>query len=283
VAIAATAFFRPLRGGAQSKLIMGDDDNLYVVKFQNNPQHLRVLANEWFGTRLAQAVGLTVPPCEAIKVSRSLIDDTPELAIDLGSQKVRCCPGLQFGSRFLGGLMPGRVAEYLPHELLRGVKNAGEFCGVLALDKWACNADGRQAIYVRERGRQYRAAFIDHGYFFNGGHWSFTDSPLRGIFGSNAVYYGVIGWESFDPWLTEIEQLDPDKIWNIARTIPGEWYEADVVALERLVDRLINRKGRVRELITEFRESSANPFPRWAGHERATAPLRWKTEQWLLF
>ena len=37
---------RRMRGGAQSHLMLGADDNMYVVKFQNNPQHMRVLANE---------------------------------------------------------------------------------------------------------------------------------------------------------------------------------------------------------------------------------------------
>jgi len=32
-----------------------------VVKFQGNPQHTRVLANEMLATRLAKAAGLPVP------------------------------------------------------------------------------------------------------------------------------------------------------------------------------------------------------------------------------
>ena len=33
------------------------DGHFYVVKFQNNPQHLRVLANELLATRLAEKIG----------------------------------------------------------------------------------------------------------------------------------------------------------------------------------------------------------------------------------
>ena len=47
-----------MRGGAQSHLMLASDGNLYVVKFSNNPQHVRVLANELLATRLAAAVGL---------------------------------------------------------------------------------------------------------------------------------------------------------------------------------------------------------------------------------
>ena len=44
-----------------------DDGHFYVVKFQNNPQHLRVLANELLATRLAESVGLPVPITEIVR------------------------------------------------------------------------------------------------------------------------------------------------------------------------------------------------------------------------
>ena len=39
-------------------MIRCSDGNFYVVKFQNNPQHRRVLANEMLATRLADAIDL---------------------------------------------------------------------------------------------------------------------------------------------------------------------------------------------------------------------------------
>jgi hypothetical protein len=255
---------RRMRGGAQSHLMLGADDNLYVVKFQNNPQHLRVLANELLATRLAEAVGLTVPRCEVIEVSSWLIENTGELDMELGRGRERCRPGLQFGSRFVGGLMPGQVTDYLPEEMLLEVRNLSEFAGILALDKWTGNVNGRQAVFSkRSRERRYVATFIDQGYCFNAGEWRFADAPLRGIFGRNAVYHAVSGWESFEPWLGRIETIPPEKIRSIAETIPPEWYGGELEALERLVEILILRRGRVRELIEEFRESDRRPFPKW--------------------
>ena len=61
MAIDAVQHVRRMRGGAQSHLMRARDGNFYVVKFQNNPQHLRVLANELLATRLAKLVGLPVP------------------------------------------------------------------------------------------------------------------------------------------------------------------------------------------------------------------------------
>ena len=59
-----------------------DDGHFYVVKFQNNPQHLRVLANELLATRLAESVGLPVPVTEIVEVREWLVENTLELHMD---------------------------------------------------------------------------------------------------------------------------------------------------------------------------------------------------------
>jgi hypothetical protein len=49
-----------MRGGAQSHLLRGSNRAYYLVKFQNNRQRLRILANELLGTRLAARLGESV-------------------------------------------------------------------------------------------------------------------------------------------------------------------------------------------------------------------------------
>src|SRR5208282_4905759 len=67
--------------------------------------------------------------------------------------------------------------------MLDRVRNLGTFAGILALDKWTCNADGRQAAFWRKlREKKYSASFIDQGYCFNAGEWTFPDFPLRGVY-----------------------------------------------------------------------------------------------------
>jgi hypothetical protein len=175
-------------------------------------------------------------------------------------------PGLQFGSRFLGGLsgIPGQVVDYLPEQQLAEVRNVREFAGMLALDKWTGNCNGRQAVFDRRpRERRYRATFIDQGFCFNAGEWTFPDSPLRGVYQRNCVYAHVDGWQSFEPWLTRIEEMPPEKIWSIAEIVPPEWYSGDTAVLERLMEKLLGRRTRVRELIGSFRDSDREPFPLW--------------------
>jgi hypothetical protein len=254
-----------MRGGAQSQLMLGADRNLWVVKFQNNPQHLRVLPNELLATRLAEAIGLTVPASDVVEVSAWLIANSPGMVVELArGQSQPLTSGLQFGSRFIGGLMPGQVVDYLPEPQLDEVRNLAEFAGMLALDKWTGNANGRQAVFDRRpRERRYRATFIDQGFCFNAGDWNFPDTPLRGVYARNRVYLGVTGWECFEPWLTRIEEMDGDTIWNIADTVPPEWYAGDMAAIEQLLEQLLRRRTRVRSLIAAFRDSNREPFPLW--------------------
>lgn len=124
-----------MRGGAQSQLMLGADGNLWVVKFKNNPQHLRVLANELIATRIAEAVGLTVPKTDVIEVSDWLIGNSADMVVDLGKGvREQCAGGLQFGSRFVGGLMPGQVVDYLPEPQMDDLRNLGQPGRLLQLE-----------------------------------------------------------------------------------------------------------------------------------------------------
>lgn len=281
MAVLATQAIRRMRGGAQSHLMLASDGFPYVVKFQNNPQHIRVLANELLATRLAEAVGLSVPACEVVEVTDWLIENSKELLVYPGATAEPCRAGLQFGSRLIGGLMPGQVVDYLPEDRLAELKNIDEFAGMLVIDKWTCNSNGRQAVfYKRPREKRYAATFIDQGYCFNAGEWKFVDAPLRGVYARNLVYRSITGWESFEPWLERVWKLDPQKIWAIAEIVPPEWYGGDPAEIERLIERLLERRSRIRELITQFRESSRQPFPNWMKAATAVVERQFPEPGW---
>jgi len=270
-----------MHGGAQGQMMLGADGNVYVVKFQNNPQHTRVLANEFLATKIAAAAGLAVPEVELVEVSKWLVDSTAELEIDLGRTRVKCAHGLQFGSRLAGGLMPGHVMDYLAEEQLTEVRNLGEFAGILALDKWTGNANGRQAVFVRkQRERRYKAVFIDFGYCFHAGEWRFEDAPLRGVYYRNEVYREINGWESFEPWLTRMETMPAETVWAAANEIPPEWYGGDVSDMEKLVEKLLSRRSRIRELVEGFGKSDKRPFPNWGRVREKVRDDAWNDSQW---
>ncbi len=280
MAVLAVQAIRRMRGGAQSQLMLGSDGKLWVVKFQNNPQHLRVLANELIATRLAAAIGLTVPATDVVEVTEWLVAHSADMDVELGrGLRERYRAGLQFGSQFIGGLMPGQVVDYLPEPQLSEVRNLNEFAGVLCLDKWTGNCNGRQAVFERRpRERRYKATFIDQGFCFNAGEWNFPDPPLRGVYERNAVYAHVSGWASFEAWLSRIETMQPGTLWEIAEAVPPEWYGGDLATLERLVEQMLARRARVRELVQAFRTSSRNPFPMWANQGTVAVPPQFATQ-----
>lgn len=273
----AVQHVRRMRGGAQSHMMRCDDGNYYIVKFQNNPQHTRVLVNDYFASRLAASVGLPVPAVDTVQVDAWTIEHSPELHISLASHKTPCQAGIQFGSRYVIDPLKGEVLDYLPETMVRLIRNVKSFAGALAFDKWTCNADGRQAVYTRaHREKKYTATFIDQGYCFNAKEWVFEDAPLRGAFLRNDVYIGITGWESFEPWISLIEQLPISSIAECAQGIPPEWHDHDSFGLERLIETLDRRRKKVRKLVEDFRDSSRMPFPNWKQPDRCSIPVTWR-------
>jgi hypothetical protein len=139
--VLAVEHIRRMRGGAQSHLLRCDDGGYYVVKFQNNPQHLRILANEMLGTRMASSLGLPVPRVDVVEVRRELIELTAELVIQLATGRTPCRPGRQFGSCYPGDPAELQVYDFLPEEQLNQVENLADFAGMLVFDKWTCNTN----------------------------------------------------------------------------------------------------------------------------------------------
>src|SRR5258708_35700788 len=94
-----------------------------------------------------------------------------------------CLPGLHFGARYVCDPFAGQVFDYLPESMFDRVANRLAFVGILAVDKWLGNADGRQAVFFREPGEyNFQVAFVDQGYCFNAGQWNFPDLPLHGVY-----------------------------------------------------------------------------------------------------
>ena len=104
------------------------------------------------------------------------------------------------------------VYDFIPDLLLDKVANRNEFLGALVFDKWIGNADARQSIFFRARIEQrstrerqgFVAHMMDHGYVFDGPHWTFTDSPLQGLYFRPSVYTKVRSFDDFEPWLDQV-------------------------------------------------------------------------------
>ena len=85
---------------------------------------------------------------------------------------------------------------------------------------------------------------------------------MRGTYALNEVYAHIRSVEDFSPWLERIENVQADELARIAEEIPVEWYGARS-EMRELLEKLLERRRIVRQLIGDFRTSSRNPFPNW--------------------
>jgi hypothetical protein len=265
--VVAVECIRRMRGGSQPFLMGCDDGQTYVVKFRNNPQHARILANEMIASRLAALIQLPVPDRAFVQVSQVLISGTPLLRFETAGHEEQCAAGVHFGSRFPGVPSQTLVVDFLPDRLLRRVANlAAIFLGAYVLDKWTCNCDGRQVLFYRtieQKGGRYSATLIDHGFCFNDGEWNFPDSPIRSLYPRRLVYESVRGLQSFEPYLSQIENIASAQLEECLHEVPRDWCGDDPDQISRLAERLYERRRRVRQLIIDAKESSLRPFPNW--------------------
>ena len=265
--VRAVEFVRRMRGASQPQLLRCDNGAYYVVKFSNNPQHARILANEMFAARLALLVGLPVREPAFVDVPPELIAGNPLMEFEVGTRRIRCAPGVQFGSSFPGEPGQTLIVDFLPDRLLRRAHEVERtFAGAFVFDKWTCNCDGRQMIFTRpaaEEGAPYSPWLIDNGFCFNAGEWNFPDSPIRGIYPRRLVYEGVRGLQNFEPFLSKIENLEARQIEDCAKGIPPEWCGEWPELIQGIVEQLAKRRRRVRQALVDAKHSDLHPFPNW--------------------
>jgi hypothetical protein len=275
--VTARRFLRKMRGGAQAHLIEADNGLFYVVKFRNNPQHRRVLVNEWIGNTFLRFLQIPTPPIAIVQITSSFLEENPEVNIQLGDRRMPVQAGWHFGSQFPGHPEQIAVYDFIPDTLLSKVANLTDFLGVLAFDKWTGNADARQSIFLRAKLREYApqwadhplrvgyvALMVDHGYIFNGPEWDYLDTPLLGLYFRPIVYGQVRGWIDFEPWLERIKAFPEEVVDDALRQIPPDWLNGDADRLSMLLDRLMNRRRKVADLIEDCKRGRYNPFPNWS-------------------
>jgi hypothetical protein len=274
--INAVRFIRKMRGGAQSHLMQCDDGHYYIVKFRNNPQHRRILVNEWIAAQILKHLQISAPKTEIVNLSAVFLTANPDVCMQLGTRVAPPDVGWHFGSRHPGDPAKMSIYDFIPDVLLEKVENLSHFRGVLVFDKWLANADSRQSVFFRARIREWSPAFakhpnklgfiahmIDHGYCFDGPHWKFPDSPLHGLYFRSMVYLPVKGLDDFQPWLNQVLDFPEEVIDDALKQLPPEWAEGDEEALDNLLNLLMTRRARVPDLIRQCSSTRANPFPNW--------------------
>ena len=255
--IIAVDYVRRMPGGSQSQLLRCSDGEYYVVKFQNNPQGKRILANDLLGSILARKMGLPVGDPAVVEVPQSLINRYEDMCIQCSRGRIPLQPGLCFGSRLpmdsrhLEKVAVRQVLDVRARADSSWIENVLDVPGMLVFDKWTYNTDDRQAIFVRDQGcTTYRAVMIDQGHCFNGVHWNFPDYPIQCLGLYELVYSSVKRFGNFEPWIERLEtEFDIAVLEDAGNRIPPEWYDGYRELLLGLLERLDRRRADVVDLL----------------------------------
>ena len=260
-----------MKGGSQPHLIEADDGHFYVVKSKDNPQHRRILVNEWIAAVFLRFLQIASPQVAPILMDREFLGANPELGVQRGRQMEPISPGCHFGSRLPGDPTQMALFDTLPNVLLGKVANLRDLGGLLVFDRWIANADYRQLVFFRAQVAEpgtVRPGFlmwaIDHGFAFQGPQWSLKTGGRQGLHHGNPLYESLREWAQLEPWLSRIEHFPEEVADQALVSMPREWLgEGDENELEPLLERLFRTRARIRHEIEDLLRAEASLFPNW--------------------
>ena len=273
----ARRFIQRMQGKSQAALIE-TDGGYFVVKWQQNTQHRRILVNEAVCAELLKRVGVASPGWAWIGVDREFLARNPQARIEGRGGSIVIGTGWHFGAPAAANSHCREAYDHPPSSFVGKVSNPWDFLKVFVFDIWVDNRDRRQATFFRLPRRGLQAEMIDNGQGlgFDGTEWNFSSAPVRlpyaGLqtLGSCAQCHPGGGrphsW--CDPWpekfsscdhakkqfelvMAEIQQVTRDDLDRILALIPPEWIGEDGPLLARHLDRLIDRAVRLRNSVNE--------------------------------
>jgi hypothetical protein len=215
---------------------------LAAVKFLQNPQGPRVLANELIGFGLASLLGLEHPNVGIVEIETKILSGG-SLLVNVEGEQYLFEPGLHFYSQWLSDV---DILNPLDLEKIGVSQNPDMLSGVvlldLLLDNWDRKPTNINLLLTRERGRQ-RLKLIDLGLAFGGPLWTLgnlqphpqfgyfppLNEPLR--YKNLSLLLKTIKKEDFTPYLSRLEYVTRASLETIIKGIPDAW---EITSEERL-------------------------------------------------
>ncbi len=250
------------RGSSRPHTLECDDGRVYLVKFSAGS---RTEVNEYVGHRLANYLGLPVPPSELVFVPRSVIDASDRLRMQ-GVQ-----PGLHQGTLMLEGCVNFRNIR-APS---LSIDNAHLLPGLVVLDNFVVNPDRNNTdnnlLVINPSGLlEYRG--IDFDEILAGPKWTVgTLGLIKGSLSMVPVFrfiaLSVRSVGSFSPWLEKVESIPEAFLQEMLSGAPEEWQvkENEKAAI---ADFLLTRRTLVRGILLANRSR----FPNWVGDGEDAEP-----------
>jgi hypothetical protein len=239
------------KGSAGTRIMADKEGNRYYVKFKENSQFLKVLANEYVAGKIAETLELPAPIVHIVDIDPLLV---PAMA---PINQLAISAGPHFGSAELPNLYT------LPsiRSIVGQCHNADQYPAIILFDALLYNSDrrndGNYVVTTSVEGLKFN--IIDHGFCF-GTMWD--KEMLKGICGewSNAylpeMYSMINSRNEFDLPLQMIEVLSDDFFANLVVQIPADWLP-DLTERATLVQFLIYQRNHIKEML----EANLHKFP----------------------
>jgi len=254
-----------INNGCTKPYYISCDEDIYAVKFKENPQGLRVLINEYICAEIAAIIELPLPSPALIRVSEDFVrDNKQELSIHLG---VEITPGIHFGTKKVKKAYP-----ITDPDMLKFAKNINIIPDIILFDQLVCNRDrdsnGGNLLFDPIK---KEIVVIDHTHVFDlGSIWTSTDLDQRigqqfTAFDSSGYVYRklvpfVRGNNPFHASLDRMARLKASDLWNIINGIPIEW-EVTIQEKNSLNKYIWDRLTRIKECLPVLKPE----FPFWKG------------------
>lgn len=268
--VKASRIAAPIKiGSTRPYYIVCDDGDTYAVKFQQNPQGIKAVINEYICSELATHLTLPVPKPVLIKTNDDFHDLYGEKLSSYIGEEIK--PGVHFGTRKIKKAIPieetGSLGAMLDH-----AKNIHVLSELFIFDLFICNNDrdsngGNLLFDMNEK----MIIILDHTHVFDlGTIWESQQlnmrigEPFSIINPSGFIYRRLIpyvtGFNPFKSILDKLKCMTSEHIWHIINSVPSEWMllEEDKIALHEY---LVDRKERIEEVLPLLKPH----MPNWKG------------------
>jgi hypothetical protein len=256
----------PIKNGVTKPYYIAcDDGEIYAVKFKQNPEGARVLANEFVCAELAQKLYLTTPIPSTIQISREFIKDYSGIISEHIGSDIQS--GLHFGT-----MQIKKAFQITNTRMIKSASNIDIVPEILIFDQLVCNTDrDRNGGNLLFDFAKNEIVVLDHSHAFDlGAIWDAAQLRHRignpfFLFDSYGYVYKklipfISGNNPFHSIISKLKGISNEAIWHIISNIPDEW---DVSELDKraLHNYIIDRKERIHEVLTLMQPM----LPRWKG------------------
>jgi hypothetical protein len=227
-------------GGSSGAQIFSDSTGQqYVVKYQENGHHIKVLSNEYIASEIAKNLEVFTPEPFIVVIDDLLL---PSLK-PINGQSIS--KGPHFGSKRIENLYEGPATR----SLIEKCNNIDKYPAIILLDVLLYNTDRRNDgnYLIVIDGNEFKFCAIDHGHCL-GMNW---DADLLKKYVSlwsgeylEEMYETITGREDFNDVLSKIDTLDNAFITTLVDSIPEAWL-SNSVEIQALKDYLSQKKSTI--------------------------------------